>query len=87
LVANSHERIGTLLCFPLPAVPRALVGDVAGVVRIETLRPTPLIVDGRMSAKPCRLLSHGINPLVYQSDQENTARDPWCSRPHGLSCL
>jgi hypothetical protein len=37
---------------PLSAVSCALVGDVAYVVRIETLRSTPLLVDGSRKAKP-----------------------------------
>ena len=36
---------------PLRAVSCALVGDVADVVRIETLRSTPLIVDRATKAK------------------------------------
>jgi hypothetical protein len=36
----------------LAAMPRALVGDVAHVVRVDTLRETPLVVHGPTKAKP-----------------------------------
>lgn len=52
----------------LAAVTRALVGDIADIVRIETLRSTPLIVDGPATVKGCRLLSSGINPRRSRSD-------------------
>jgi len=44
---------------PLPAVPGALVGDVAHVVWIETVRVPPLLVDGSSNGKPP--ISIGIN--------------------------
>jgi len=36
----------------LAAVAHTLVSDVANVVRIDTLRSAPLIVDGSTNAKP-----------------------------------
>jgi hypothetical protein len=36
----------------LAAMPHTLVSDVANVIRIDTFRSTPLIVDGSTKAKP-----------------------------------
>src|SRR5687768_8214069 len=62
----------------LPAVSCALVGDVAYVVRIETLRSTPLIVDRSTKAKVGFDRTFTRRPRLTDS----SARDPRRNRIH-----
>ena len=53
----------------------ALVGDVAYVVRIETLRPAPLIIDWSMKAKPSLDRTFSLGPRLIVSSRGNVR--PW----------
>ena len=48
----------------LPAVSRALVGDVADVVGVDTLRSTPFIVDASTPAKPSLDRTFSLRPRL-----------------------
>ena len=52
---------------PLPAVPSTLVGDVAYVVRIETLRATPLIIDRSTKAISALDRAFGLWPRLVNA--------------------
>jgi hypothetical protein len=51
----------------LAAMAGPLVGDVADVVRIETLRSTPLIVDRPTKAKPALDRTFSLRPGLIES--------------------
>jgi hypothetical protein len=59
---------------PLAAVAHALVGDVANVVRIETLGPTPLIIDGFTNPQPT--LKRTL--MAYRLSYDEGVRDSLC---------
>jgi hypothetical protein len=48
-------------------VTHTLVGDVANVIWIETLRPTPLIVDWSWKAKPSLDRTFSLRPRLINS--------------------
>ena len=51
----------------LTAVAQTLVGDVANVIRIDTFRSTPIIVNGSTNPKPATERSLSLRPALVES--------------------
>lgn len=54
-------------CAALSAMACAFVGDVAYPVRVETVRSSPLIVDGARKAKPALDRAFSLRPGFIES--------------------
>jgi len=59
---------------PLAAVTHTLVGDIAYIVRIETLRSTPFIVDASTHAKLALDRTLGLQPGFIESSRGKLLR-------------
>jgi hypothetical protein len=60
----------------LAAMAGTFVGDIADVIRIDTLRSTPLILDGSKNTKPADgLLLDGLKPSAYEFAHQSAVRN------------
>ena len=76
----------------LAAMAGTFVGDIADVIRIETFRSTPLILDESKNTKPADgLLLDGLNPFRFEFAHESAARSArrngaHVALPRSISC-